>query len=55
MDDVHYPPPTFLPPEKEEEHIPAHRDFREKYFQGFKKDDSYSTTITPDLHSTIHQ
>ena len=21
------------------EHIPAHRDFREKYFRGFKKDD----------------
>jgi len=35
-----YPPPTFEPVDldaQEETHIPAHRDFREKYFQGFKK------------------
>lgn len=23
-----------------EEHVPAHRHFREKYFQGFRKEDS---------------
>ena len=35
---VQYPAPTFdsisLPDENT--HIPAHKDFREKYFQGFK-------------------
>lgn len=34
-----YPPPTFEPVIREadeEVHIPAHKDFREKYFQGFK-------------------
>ena len=35
-----HPPPTFDAPGDEDEdtngHIPAHRDFREKYFQGFK-------------------
>ncbi|KAH9484987.1 tRNA (guanine(10)-N2)-methyltransferase [Psilocybe cubensis] len=34
-----YPPPTFDPmlrEANEETHIPAHKDFREKYFQGFK-------------------
>lgn len=39
-----YPPPKFEPTvndtetKKEGEHVPAHRDFREKYFLGFKKD-----------------
>ncbi|ESK96669.1 rna methylase [Moniliophthora roreri MCA 2997] len=35
-----YPPPSFSAAENAPmtvEHIPAHRDFREKYFQGFKK------------------
>ncbi|KAK1232664.1 hypothetical protein PQX77_003195 [Marasmius sp. AFHP31] len=34
-----YPPPSFSPSSETEEstHVPAHRDFREKYFQGFKK------------------
>ncbi|KXN90848.1 tRNA (guanine(10)-N2)-methyltransferase [Leucoagaricus sp. SymC.cos] len=34
-----YPPPTFsvAMDGSEEAHIPAHRDFREKYFQGFNK------------------
>ena len=34
-----FPPPTFEPiqPSPDESaHVPAHRDFREKYFQGFK-------------------
>lgn len=34
-----YEPPTFEPLELQSEeasHIPAHKDFREKYFQGFK-------------------
>jgi tRNA (guanine10-N2)-methyltransferase len=41
-----YPPPSFEP-EKEPTctkgpiHVPAHKDFREKYFQGFKRDDAY--------------
>jgi len=37
-----YPPPAFEARQStnhEEEHTPAHRDFREKYFQGFKKAD----------------
>lgn len=33
-----YPPPKFSIEEPvEEQHIPAHQNFREKYFQGFKK------------------
>jgi tRNA (guanine10-N2)-methyltransferase len=36
----HYPPPTFdvdeLKNVANSQHIPAHKDFREKYFQGFK-------------------
>ncbi|KAI0665934.1 tRNA guanosine-2'-O-methyltransferase [Trametes maxima] len=39
-----YPPPTFDPAhavtENVTSHVPAHKDFREKYFQGFKKGDS---------------
>ncbi|KAL0577032.1 hypothetical protein V5O48_004966 [Marasmius crinis-equi] len=37
-----YPPPSFAAPVESEEaaHVPAHRDFREKYFQGFKKPDT---------------
>ncbi|KAF9484434.1 tRNA guanosine-2'-O-methyltransferase [Pholiota conissans] len=31
-----YSPPTFEPTREETARIPAHRDFREKYFQGFK-------------------
>jgi tRNA (guanine10-N2)-methyltransferase len=33
-----YPAPTFDPISLQNEniHIPAHKDFREKYFQGFK-------------------
>jgi tRNA (guanine10-N2)-methyltransferase len=39
--DVDYPPPTFdnSPSGGEDTdgmHVPAHKDFREKYFQGFK-------------------
>jgi len=42
-----YPPPAFQPPQSgqvEEEasgerHVPAHKDFREKYFKGFKSSD----------------
>ena len=38
-----YPPPTFDPAhavtENVDPHVPAHKDFREKYFQGFKKND----------------
>ncbi|KIY44384.1 tRNA guanosine-2'-O-methyltransferase [Fistulina hepatica ATCC 64428] len=36
-----HPPPTFVHSESTSsaprEHVPAHKDFREKYFQGFKK------------------
>ncbi|PSR76500.1 hypothetical protein PHLCEN_2v8403 [Hermanssonia centrifuga] len=38
-----FPPPTFDSSTSEKEaneapaHVPAHKDFREKYFQGFKK------------------
>lgn len=36
-----YPPPSFDPSgaiiSGAPEHVPAHKDFREKYFQGFKK------------------
>ena len=41
-----YPPPTFEPKANDMqslqggEHVPAHRDFREKYFLGFKKGES---------------
>jgi len=33
-----YPTPTFdpIPLQDENTHVPAHKDFREKYFQGFK-------------------
>lgn len=38
-----YPPPSFDPAhavtENVSSHVPAHKDFREKYFQGFKKGD----------------
>ncbi|TBU39613.1 tRNA guanosine-2'-O-methyltransferase [Dichomitus squalens] len=38
-----YPPPIFDPAravtEAMDVHVPAHKDFREKYFQGFKKSD----------------
>ena len=38
-----YPPPMFDPAhavtENVDVHVPAHKDFREKYFQGFKKSD----------------
>lgn len=40
-----FAPPTFEPaanPDVENEeaaHVPAHKDFREKYFQGFRKED----------------
>lgn len=42
-----YPPPTFdtIPVTEAPEtptHIPAHKDFREKYFQGFKRDEAVS-------------
>ena len=34
-----YPPPSFMARDSiVGEHVPAHKDFREKYFQGFKKD-----------------
>jgi tRNA (guanine10-N2)-methyltransferase len=40
--EVYYPPPSFDNPQRpghaSETHIPAHQDFRVKYFQGFKKD-----------------
>ncbi|KAI0705097.1 tRNA guanosine-2'-O-methyltransferase [Cerioporus squamosus] len=43
-----YPPPTFDPAhavtENVDVHVPAHKDFREKYFQGFKKNDSVADT-----------
>jgi tRNA (guanine10-N2)-methyltransferase len=42
-----YPPPVFQPQEPanttESIHVPAHKDFREKYFQGFKKDSGHPT------------
>jgi len=35
-----YPPPSFnLEKELAAIHVPAHKDFREKYFQGFRKED----------------
>ncbi|GLB37684.1 putative RNA methylase family UPF0020 [Lyophyllum shimeji] len=38
--DREYPPPSFQQETQQEvTHIPAHKDFREKYFQGFRKDD----------------
>ncbi|KAL7281446.1 LOW QUALITY PROTEIN: hypothetical protein ACG7TL_004759 [Trametes sanguinea] len=41
--DKKFPPPTFDPAHAVTEnvgsHVPAHKDFREKYFQGFKKGD----------------
>ncbi|KAG5647054.1 hypothetical protein DXG03_001424 [Asterophora parasitica] len=36
--DREYPRPSFEPEEAEAAHVPAHKDFREKYFQGFKKE-----------------
>jgi tRNA (guanine10-N2)-methyltransferase len=32
-----YPPPIFGEGEQTNEHVPAHKNFREKYFQGFQK------------------
>ncbi|KAK2467888.1 hypothetical protein APHAL10511_000183 [Amanita phalloides] len=41
-----HPPPSFVSNEIViDEHVPAHRDFREKYFRGFKKDDHDTTTV----------
>jgi tRNA (guanine10-N2)-methyltransferase len=39
---LEYPPPSFNPEQEfvgmdVPPHIPAHREFREKYFQGFRK------------------
>lgn len=34
-----YAPPSFEPSEADSNHVPAHKDFRDKYFQGFKKED----------------
>ncbi|KAJ7132800.1 tRNA guanosine-2'-O-methyltransferase [Mycena crocata] len=33
-----YPPPSFEDERNAGEHIPAHKDFREQYFRGFKKE-----------------
>ncbi|KAL1942032.1 hypothetical protein VTO73DRAFT_6562 [Trametes versicolor] len=42
-----YPPPTFDPAHAVTDnvaaHVPAHKDFREKYFQGFKKNQQDGT------------
>lgn len=42
-----YPPPPFEPRERMNTkgftHVPAHKDFREKYFQGFRKDNGDPT------------
>jgi tRNA (guanine10-N2)-methyltransferase len=41
-----HPPPPFEPQELPDtngsSHVPAHKDFREKYFQGFKKDNGHA-------------
>jgi len=37
--DRQYEPPSFLEHEGAAAHIPAHKDFREKYFQGFRKEE----------------
>ncbi|VDC06429.1 unnamed protein product [Peniophora sp. CBMAI 1063] len=45
--EMEYPPPEFE--EKIEEvdgHVPAHRDFRDKYFKKFGKDDSTAETVS---------
>ncbi|KAG6831571.1 hypothetical protein H0H87_004790 [Tephrocybe sp. NHM501043] len=44
--DIEYPRPSFEHHDstKETTHIPAHKDFREKYFQGFKKDEETPNT-----------
>lgn len=49
-DNLKYPPPTFLEPEKASDtaHTPAHKDFREKYFQGFKKEDNVTNIPSDD-------
>ncbi|KAF5322273.1 hypothetical protein D9619_001539 [Psilocybe cf. subviscida] len=42
-----FPPPTFAPnPQLSDDHahVPAHKDFREKYFQGFKKAEEENPT-----------
>lgn len=44
-----YPRPMFdTISQRDTEHIPAHKDFREKYFQGFKlqKGESLETSAT---------
>lgn len=43
-----YPPPTFEA-QRDTSHTPAHKDFREKYFQGFKPQSS--TSESPSLES----
>ncbi|EAU91719.1 RNA methylase [Coprinopsis cinerea okayama7 len=50
--DKEYGPPAFeqrAETNGEPKHIPAHKDFREKYFQGFKKDRSRSRSGTPEV------
>lgn len=51
-----YPPPTFDPAhavtEHVDMHVPAHKDFREKYFQGFKKNDTNTGSGEEILNST---
>ncbi|RDX42082.1 tRNA guanosine-2'-O-methyltransferase [Lentinus brumalis] len=48
-----YPPPTFDPAhavtENADGHVPAHKDFREKYFQGFKKNDSIADSSAQEV------
>ncbi|KAJ3549722.1 hypothetical protein NM688_g5150 [Phlebia brevispora] len=44
-----FPPPSFDPAarlaEQQSSYVPAHKDFRQKYFQGFKKDTSPTDDI----------
>ncbi|TFK26531.1 RNA methylase [Coprinopsis marcescibilis] len=53
-----YPPPAFrerdqqpnedgVEPTEQDKHVPAHKDFREKYFQGFSKDKAMAPTSLP--------
>ena len=50
-----YPPPSFTVRDSTvSEHVPAHRDFREKYFQGFKKDVWRETPLCARCVRQIH-
>jgi tRNA (guanine10-N2)-methyltransferase len=40
-----YPAPAFGLQQHANKHVPAHKNFRDKYFKGFRKDDEVDTNM----------